>query len=228
MRADNVWKRPDFNVDGPGTFKGAIPDGERFQQYRVIATPTTNALRLNYNLETDGGSIADYSQLLGKQVDGLENRYTASYQIAPLFTNPLHVIWDPDNKGELPAFYTSQTPQDYSYMNLKQLPADNFVQGGYNPVWQQDKSKDSINSYVLNMENSIYNPQINWQQGRNDRPGVILSESGKAFPGVSYSGNRSIDDLFHHDENAINKAYPFVSMRPAFYGDPNAGQISAK
>ena len=111
-RVDNLWKRPDFNVDGPGTFKGAMPDGERFQQYRVIAKPTTNALKLNYNLETDGGSLADYSLLLGKQVDGLENRYTASYQIAPLFTNPLHVIWDPNNAGEIPAFYTSQSPQD--------------------------------------------------------------------------------------------------------------------
>jgi len=228
VRADNVWKRPDFNVDGPGTFKGALPDGERFQQYRPIAKPTTNALKLNYNLETDGGSLADYSQLLGKNVDGIENRYTASYQIAPLFTNPLNIIWNPEHKGEVPAFYTSQQPQDYSYMNLKNLPASKFTSGGYNEVWQQNKSKDSTNAYILGMENNIYNPQINWQQGRNDRPGTIDSESGKAFPGVSYSGNRSIDDLFQGDENAINKAYPFVNMRPAFYGDPNAGQVSSR
>ena len=228
VRVDNLWQRPDFNVDGPGTFKGAIPDGERFQQYRVIAKPTTNALKLTYNLETDGGSLSDYSSLLGKQVDGLENRYTASYQIAPLFTNPLHVIWDPNNAGEIPAFYTSQTPQDYSYMNLSKLPESKFVSGGYNSVWEANQSKNSTNAYVLDMDNSIYNEKINWQQGRNDRPGTILSDSGRAFPGISYTGNRSLEDLFNNDQEAIKKAYPFVSMRPAFYGDPNAGQISAR
>jgi hypothetical protein len=86
VRVDNLWQKPDFNIDGPGTFKGAIPNGERFTQYRRITDPTTNGLKLNYNLETDGGSIHDYSELLGKQVDGIENRYTASYQIAPLLT----------------------------------------------------------------------------------------------------------------------------------------------
>jgi hypothetical protein len=226
VRADNVWKRPDFNVDGPGTFKGAMPDGERFQQYRVIAKPTTNALKLNLNLETDGGSIADYSNLLGKKVDGLENRYTASYQIAPLFTNPLNIIWNPNNDGEIPAFYTSQQPQDYASMHMKPLPKSNFVAGGYNSVWEPNKNTNSNNAHVLSMDNSIYNKQINWVQGHNDRPGTISSESNKAFPGVSYSGNRSIDDLFQGDEKAINKAYPFVNLRPAFYGDPNAGQIS--
>ena len=225
VRVDNLWKRPDFNVDGPGTFKGAIPDGAKFQQYRSIAKPTTNALRIHQNLETDGGSLADYSQLLGKQVDGIENRYTASYQIAPLFTNPLHVIWNPDDKGELPAFYTNQNPEDYSYSNFKQLPSNEFVAGGYNKVWQQDKSKDSTNSHILDIGTGIYNPQINWQQGHNDRPGTIAYN--KVFPGSSYSGIRSIDDMFQHDNEAINKAYPFVNMYTTL-GDPNAGQVSSR
>jgi len=228
VRADNVWKRPDFNVDGPGTFKGALPDGERFQQYRPIAKPTTNALKLNYNIETDGGSLADYSQLLGKNVEGIENRYTASYQIAPLFTNPLHVIWNPDNKGELTSLFTNTSPQDYAYMNLKHLPQNNFTPGGYNGVWAPDKSKSSSNAHMLDMDNSIYNSQINWQQGRNDHIGTIYSENGRVLPGVSYSGNRSLNDLFQGDQNAINKAYPFANMRYTTLGDTNAGQVSSR
>jgi len=228
VRVDNVWQRPDFNVDGPGTFKGALPNGERFTQYRRIADPITNGLKLNYNLETDGGSLHDYSQLLGKKVDGIENRYTASYQIAPLFTNPLNVIWDPTNAGEIPAFSTNQSPQDYAYMNLKKLPESKYTNGGYNPTWEPNKSKDSINSYVLDIDPGIYNPMINWQQGHNDKPGVIYTESNKALPGASYSGNRSLDDLFQHDQEAINKAYPFVNQRYITYGDPNGGQIAAR
>ena len=111
----NTQPVPDFNVDGPGTFKNALPDGSKFQVYRPLPKPTTNGLRTNYNLETDGGSIADYSNLLGKQVDGIENRYTASYQIAPLFSNPLSVTWNPNNNGELPSFYNNTTPSDYAY-----------------------------------------------------------------------------------------------------------------
>jgi hypothetical protein len=41
VQVDNLWKRPDYNVDGPGTFKGVIPNGERFSQYRRITEPST-------------------------------------------------------------------------------------------------------------------------------------------------------------------------------------------
>jgi hypothetical protein len=228
VRVDNLWQRPDFNVDGPGTFKGAMPDGSKFQEYRKIATPTTNGLKLNYNLETDGGSLSDYSQLLGKQVDGIENRYTASYQIAPLFTNPLSIVWDPNNAGEIPAFFTNTNAADYSYMNLKKLPHSDFVTGGYNDVWAPDESKNSNNSYVLGMDTGIYNSQINWLQGRNDRPGVIYDESKKAMPGASWSGNRSLEDLFQGDREALSKAFPFVDRTYVTYGDPNGGQIAAR
>ena len=228
VRVDNLWQRPDFNVDGPGTFKGAIPDGSKFQDYRKISTPTTNGLKLNYNLETDGGTLHDYSELLGKQIDGIENRYTASYQIAPLFTNPLSIVWDPNNAGEIPAFMTNQSPQDYSYMNLKKLPHNDYTPGGYNGVWAPDTSKDSSNAYILDMEPGIYNPQINWKQGHNDRPGIVFPESGKALPGASWSGNRSLEDLFQGDQASIDKAYPFVNQRYITYGDPSGGQISVK
>ena len=77
------------------------------------------------------------------------------------------------------------------------------------------------------MDNSIYNPQINWLQGHNDRPGVILDNYNKVQPGTSYSSNRSLDDLFQGDQEAINKAYPFVNQRYITYGSPNAGQIAA-
>ena len=228
VRVDNLWQRPDFNVDGPGTFKGALPDGSKFQEYRKISTPTTNGLKLNYNLETDGGSLADYSQLLGKQVDGIENRYTASYQIAPLFTNPLSIVWDPNNAGEIPAFFTNTNAADYSYMNLKKLPHSEFTSGGFNQVWAPDTDKNSNNSYVLGIDKEIYNPQINWQQGRNDRPGVVYTESDKAMPGASWSGNRSLEDLFQGDREALSKAYPFVDRTYTTLGNPNAGQIAAR
>jgi len=226
VQVDNLWKRPDFNVDGPGTFKGVIPDAGKYQNYRVISTPTINGLKINRNLETDGGSLAEYSQLLDKPVNGLENRYTASYQIAPLFTNPLHVIWNPEHKGEIPAFFTNTSAQDYSYMNLKRLPHSDFTQGGYNEVWAPDYSKNSSNSHVLDMDTGVYNPQINWQQGRNDRPGVVYQEAGKVFPGASYSTNRTLDDLFQNDQESMNKAYPFVNLRYTTLGDTNAGQIA--
>ena len=226
VRVDNLWQRPDFNVDGPGTFKGAVPNGERFSQYRRITDPTTSGLKLNYNLETDGGSIHDYSQLLGKQVDGIENRYTASYQVAPLFTNPLSVIWNPTHTGELPAFYTNQSAPDYAYMNVAQLPKSNFQNGGYNETWEPNKSKDSTNSYILGMDNGIYNPMINWQQGRNDRFGLINTETNKVQPGVSYSSNRSLDDLFQGDEEAMNKAYPYVNKTYTTLGDPTGGIVA--
>jgi hypothetical protein len=219
VRVDNLWQRPDFNVDGPGTFKGATPNGERFQNYRRITDPTTSGLRLNYNLETDGGSLHDYSELLGKQVDGIENRYTASYQVAPLFTNPLHVIWDPTGAGEIPAFFTNTSAPDYAYMNLTKLPENNYNQGGYNQTWEPNKKTESNNSYILGMDNGIYNPMINWQQGRNDRFGQI--NNGKVQPGVSYSGNRSLDDMFQGDQEAMNKAYPYVNQRYTTLGDPS-------
>ena len=113
---------PDEHVDGPSTFKGALPDGGRYQQYRLISQPTSNGLRFNYNLETEGSKTYEYSPMLGKNVDGIENRFTASYQIAPLFKNPLNVIWDPDNKGEIPEFYGVDRPADYSYDTIQNLP----------------------------------------------------------------------------------------------------------
>ena len=65
----NTQPVPDENVDGPGTTKGFVPDGSKYQVYRPLPKPTSNGLRLNYNIETNGGSIADKSLLLGKQVD---------------------------------------------------------------------------------------------------------------------------------------------------------------
>lgn len=225
VRVDNLWQRPDFNVDGPGTFKGALPDGERFQQYRRITAPTTSGLKLNYNVETDGGSLADYSLLLGKEVSGIENRYTASYQIAPLFTNPLSIVWDPNNKGEIPAFFTNTNPEDYAYMNLKKLPHNEWTSGGYNGIWQPDTSTTSSNAYILGMNEGVYNNQINWQQGRNDRAGTIYEESNKANPGASWGGNYSLKDLFMGDDEALSKAYPFVDRTYTTLGDTNAGNL---
>ena len=220
----NTQPVPDFNVDGPGTFNGARPDGSNQQNYRRITTPTASGLKYNYNLETDGGSLHDYSLLLGQQVHEIENRYTASYQIAPLLENPLSVIWNPSGTGEIPAFYCNTNPQDFSYMNMKNLPEDQYVQGGYNDVWEPNPHTDSSNAYLLNVEKGIHNGRIEWEMGQNNRPGVIY-DSEKALPATCYSGARSVDDLFMNDQLEINKAFPWTNNEYTTLGDPSAGFI---
>lgn len=221
----NTQPVPDFNVDGPGTFKGAIPDGARYQNYRLIEKPTASGLKFNYNLETQGSTLHDHSLLLNQQVDGIENRYTASYQIAPLFTNPLSMVWDPDNKGEIPSFYCNTNPQDFSYMNMVHLPDDKYVNEGYNDVWAPDSDKTSTNAYILGLSKGIHNDRIEYSMGVNNRPGVIY-DSEKALPATCYSGNRSVDDLYFNNQEEIDRAFPYVGINEyTTLGDPSAGFI---
>ncbi len=217
-----TWQRPDENVDGPGTFKSVVPDGSKFQVYRPLPKPETNGLRLNYNLETDGGSIADYSSLLGKKVDGIENRYTASYQIAPLFTNPLSVIWDPNGVGQIPSFFSNDQPTDYSYETFQNLPQDQFVGGGANNEWTNDRSKTSANSYILGLEDGIHNSQLEWQQGPNTLPGVVYTPDtiNQHVPKLSYGGATDI-----YQQYMINQTFKTIDNTFTTLGDPGAGYI---
>ena len=225
VAVNNLWKKPDFNVDGPGTFKGAIPDGGKFQTYSPFAKPTTNALKLNYNLETQGSELHDYSPLLGKNTHGIENRFTASYQIAPLLENPLHVIWNPENKGEVPAYYCNTNPQDFSYTNMKNLPKDNYISNeGFNNQWVSDPKKNSANAYILGIDKGIHNERIEWNQGLNNRPGVVYSPD-VSLPATCYSGSRSVDDLYFNDSDLIKKSYPYADNTYTTLGDPSAGFI---
>jgi len=221
----NTQPVADFNVDGPGTFNGARPDGSREQNYRLIAKPTTTGLKLNYNVETDNDNVLDgKSLLLNEKVNGLENRYTATYQIAPLLDNPLSVIWNPSGEGEIPAFYCDTNPQDFSYMNMKKLPEDEYYQGGYNHVWHSNDKADSSNAYILGLEQGIHNERIEWRQGHNNHPGVVYS-SDKLLPATCYSSNRTVDDLFMNDPNEIARAYPYVNNEYTTIGDPSAGFV---
>ena len=213
----NLWKRPDFNVDGPGTFKGAIPDAQRFQNYQRIKDPTTSGLKLNLNLETSQG---EYSPLLKKNVHSIENRYTSAYQIAPLFNNPLHVIWNPDNKGELPSFYTDGSVEDYSPIQMQRLEKDTFVNGGYNQVWGLDPTKDSTNAYLLGLGQGLHNGLLEWENRPNQRPGVVYGDI--TIPGRSYNGNRSLADMYGNNQELIDKVYYHNNMY-ATLGSPNAG-----
>lgn len=220
----NTQPVADFNVDGAGTFQGARPDGSRFQQYRVISQPTSSGLKFNYNLETDGGSIADYSSLLGKQVNGVENRFTASYQIEPLLTNPLNVIWNPDNKGEIPAFFGIDEPTDYTYINMKDLPENTYSSGGYNNTWIPDTSKTSSNAYILGMEQGVHNPKLEWSNGVNTLPGIVYTpeDSGKEpISMLSYGGNKPVFDQYL---NNISQSYPNNTYTTL--GMPTSGYIS--
>jgi hypothetical protein len=223
----NLWQRPDFNVDGPGTFKEARPDGSKYQNYRLISKPTTNGMKLNYNLETQNSDLHSYSQLLGKPVEGIENRYTASYQIAPLLSNPLNVIWNPEHKGEVPAFYCNTSPQDYSYSNMKKLPENEYIQGGYNGIWSPDENTDNSNAYILGMEAGIHNERLEWVQGHNDRPGVVYNPD-IPVPALCYSGARSIDDLFQNNQTEISRAFPYTDNTYTTLGDPSAGFIKQR
>ena len=218
----NTQPVADFNVDGPGTFVGARPDGSRFQQYRVISKPTSTGLKFNYNLETDGSSLADFSNLLGKEVDGIENRYTASYQIAPLFTNPLNVIWDPNNKGTIPPLYCDDQPYDYSYMTMNNLPPNDYVGGDYNGVWQPDKYKTSTNAYILGMEQGIHNSQLEWSQGVNNLPGVVYlpTTTDETVPKTCYGGDKSV-----YEQYTSNLQNGYTNNTFTTLGDPLAGYI---
>ena len=268
----NTKPVPDFNVDGPGTLYGAIPDGAKFQNYRLISQPVSNGLRFNYNLETqsdipkfkkkskenfrsvpgqngqvktewDGKSVHNYSQLLGKNVQGIENRYTSSYQIAPLLTNPLDIVWDPTNKGEIPPFYGDSSPPDYAYMNMKPLPADTWIGpggstipgaksnftniqnggGGYNKVWEYNPEKNSSNAYILGIDKGIHNDRIEWKQGVNTAAGVIYNRQNaesNALPSKAYGGNGSIFDQYLQNEKL-----PFYDGMYTTLGDPLAGWI---
>lgn len=223
----NLYKKPDYNIDGPGTFKGVIPDASRFQNYKEITKPTTNALKLHYNLETaDGNNTHDYSILLGKQVSGIENRFTSSYQIAPLLENVYSKIWNPENKGEAPSFYNNQNPQDFSYItDYNHLPENQFQAGGYNHVWYNDKSKDSANAFTLGMTPGINNERLERNKSINDKPGRIYGD--KALPGTGWSSNRSIDDFFMNDPNELRRAYTNVMDSYTTLGDTDAHFIKA-
>ena len=219
----NTQPVPDENVDGPGTTKGFVPDGSKYQVYRPLPKPTSNGLRLNYNIETNGGSIADKSLLLGKQVDGIENRYTASYQISPLFTNPLSVIWDPNNEGQIPSLYNNTSPQDYSYETFQNLPQDTFTPGGYNSTWTDNTSKTSNNAYILDLEKGIHNPRLEWIQGANTLPGVVLSPDmqGQKIPSLGYGSPTDV-----YQQYMVNQTFKTVDNTYTTLGDPSAGFVS--
>jgi len=222
----NLYKRPDKNINGPGTLEKALPNGSRFQDYKLIEKPTTNGLRVNTNLETDAAELHQTSLLLGKKVNGIENRYTASYQIAPLLSNPLHAIWNPEDKGEIPAFFTNSKQEDFSFAtSTDQLPPDELVPGGSNNSWVRDDTKDSNNSYILGMANGIHNKRIEWAYEVNNKPGHVY-DSQNITPGKSYSGTRSIQDMYMNSIRPSMKNYDDIVRNDYItYGDPDAGFV---
>jgi hypothetical protein len=208
----NLYKKPDFNVDGPGTYKGARPDGSKFQNYTPIAKPTTNGLKLDFNVEKDSdvSVLQSYSPLLGKNVKGVENRYTATYQLAPLFTNPLHKVWNPDNKGEIPTYLCNSNPGDYSYMGMVNLPSSQYIpESGTNVT--------SPNSYLLGLESGNNNNQLlQWKLGPSNLPGVYYNpiDDQKVTIGKCYMGN------------GINVSRNYIPNEYTTLGDPSAGMLA--
>jgi len=199
---NHLWKRPDNNVDGPGTFKGATPDSTRFQIYNRINEPTTSGLRLTYNLETND------SMVLGQKLKGVEERFTSAYQIAPLMNNPLHKIWNPDNKGEIPSFYCNSNPGDFSYINQTRLPEDTFEPG------------TNANSYILGINQGLHNDRIEFAKGLNNKQGTYYSPDS-ANPGKCYSGIRNNE----YPENEYSTSGQRGNIFTTF-GDPTAGFIT--
>jgi hypothetical protein len=204
-RLGKVYQRSDRNVDGASTFKGAVPDGSKFQTYNLINKPTTNGLKLNYNIETK----QNWSDLLGKYVDGTENRFTETYQIAPLFSNPLNKIWNPDDKGELPSFYADSRAIDYSYQSQQNLDQDYFVSG------------TNSNAGLLNLEQGIHNPQLEWINAPNNLPGVVYSaDSVNNGSNIGYSGKYDVYQQYTNQQRFGINNNTFTTL-----GDPSAGMV---
>ena len=220
---NNVWKRADNNVDGPGTFKGVTPDSTRTQIYNRINEPETNGMRLTYNLE------ANESQVLGVKLPGVEERYTAAYQIAPLLTNPLHKIWNPDNRGELPAFWTNSNPADFSYIHQTRLPEDEYIPAGFNTTWAPDSTKTSSNAYILGLQNGVHNDKLEWRQSVNNKPATVY-DNNSVNPGKSYGTNVSIKDLYpfanRNQETFSENQNGYLNNVYTTLGSPNAGYIN--
>ena len=74
------------------------------------------------------------------------------------------------------------------------------------------------------MGNGLHNGLLEWENGPNQRPGVIYGsgDSAVAIPGRSYSGNRSLDDIYNKDTSLIDKVYYHNNMYTTL-GSPNAG-----
>ena len=108
---------------------------------------------------------------------------------------------------------------------MKNLPPDEFVNGGYNNVWQNDTSKCSSNAYILNIEKGVRNNRIEWDQGINTASGVVLDRQNvniKTLPDKTYGGKYSVFDQYLRNERL-----PFYDGTYTTLGDPLAGIIGS-
>jgi len=110
---------------------------------------------------------------------------------------------------------------------MKNLPDNEYSQGGYNGIWAPDSSKDSSNAYILGMEPGIHNERLEWVQGHNNRPGVVYNPD-IPVPALCYSGARSVDDLFQNNKVEMSRAFPYTDNTYTTLGDPSAGFIKQR
>ena len=183
-RVSNLYQRPDKNINGTSTIQRAQPDAGRFQQYRMMPTPQFSGNRESFNLESSDGS-------------GMETRYIDAYNIQTQFNQPLNQVYNPKSKGTIPPLYTNSQPTDYSTFKMVKPPQNEPYRPGLN----------SINSYVLGMNNGFYNPMMEYTQERNTRPGQIID--GVAQPGKSYSGQVTLNQMYG-DRQGIIKGNKFI------------------
>jgi hypothetical protein len=134
----------------------------------------------------------------------------------------LKIIWDPDNKGELPSFYNNTNAQDYSYQTLQNISPDSYEGGGYNGTWSNDPSKTSTNAYMLNLEKGVHNERLEWEQAPNTLPGVVLSPdvANQKIPAIGYGSPTDI-----YQQYMVNQTFKTVDNTYTTLGDPNAGFI---
>ena len=139
-----------------------------------------------------------------------------------MFTNPLSVIWDPDNKGEIPELFNNTSPTDYAYETFQNLPKNEYTGGGYNSDWSNDKSKTSTNAYILGLQQGVHNPRLEWAQGENTLPGVIYSPDNidQKTPAIGYGGPIDV-----YQQYMMNQAYRRSNNTYTTLGDPGAGFI---
>ena len=107
---------------------------------------------------------------------------------------------------------------------MKDLPENKYISGGYNETWKPNKTKTSANAYILDLEQGVHNPRLEWSNGVNTLPGIRYSpdDIGKEpVPMMQYGGTKSVFDQYL---NNISQSYPNNTY--ATLGLPTAGYIS--
>jgi hypothetical protein len=75
------------------------------------------------------------------------------------------------------------------------------------------------------MANGVHNKRIEWAYEVNDKPGHVY-DNQNITPGKSYSGTRSVSDMYMNSIRPSMNNYDEIVRRDYItYGDPDAGFV---